>query len=328
MSGDHLPVSVVVPTHERPDLLFRCLEALARQSIGPDTYEVIVVDDGSPGGATRRIVEAHGISSAVSVRYLRHDSPRGPAAARNTGWQAARGEIIAFTDDDTVPDIHWLERGLAAMDGGRGEADGVMGRIVVPLPAQPTDHELDTAGLETAEFATANVFYRRDALDRVGGFDERFRAAWREDADLYFTLLEEGATLRRAPEAVVVHPARPAPWGVSLKQQQKTQYNALLYGKHPDLYRGHIGRSPRWYYGAVGLLGYGVYSALKGRRRSSVFAWMAWTLVTALFASKRLEHTSHHPKHVAEMVVTSAAIPPMSVYQRLKGAVRFRTPYF
>lgn len=326
--SDHLAVSVIVPTHERPDLLFRCLEALTRQTIGPEAYEVIVVDDGGKSAATRRIVEAHAISSRVPVRYLRHDSARGPAAARNTGWQQARGEIIAFTDDDTVPDIHWLERGLAAMKRGGMPADGVMGRIVVPLPRDPTDHELDTAGLETAEFATANVFYRRDALDRIGGFDERFRAAWREDADVYYTLLEEGAELRKAPDAVVVHPARPAPWGVSLKQQKKTQYNALLYGKHPDLYRDRLGHSPRWYYGAVGLLGYGLYSAITGRRRSSWFAWAAWLLVTAAFASKRLEYTSHHPKHVAEMLVTSAAIPPMSVYQRLKGAIRFRTPYF
>lgn len=326
--SDHLTASVVVPTRDRPDLLFRCLEALTRQTLSPDEYEVIVVDDGGKNPATRRIVEAHGSSSLVSVRYLRHDESAGPAAARNTGWRAAKGEIIAFTDDDTIPDIHWLERGLAAMDGGRGEADGVMGRIVVPLPAEPTDHELDTAGLETAEFATANVFYRREALDKVGGFDERFKAAWREDADLYFTMLERGATLRRAPEAVVVHPARPASWGVSLKQQRKTQYNALLYGKHPTLYRERLGHSPRWYYGAVGLLGWGLVSAVRGRRRSSWFAWAAWLLVTAAFASKRLEHTSHHPKHVAEMLVTSAAIPPLSVYERLKGAVRFRAPYF
>lgn len=322
-------VSAVVPTKNRPDLLFRCLDALVGQTLGPHAYEVIVVDDGS-GGSTKRIVEALGQSSRVPVRYLRGEG-RGPAAARNLGWRAARGPVIAFTDDDTVPDVRWLEAGLEAMATerpGGTTADGVMGSILVPLPDRPTDHQVDTASLATAEFATANVFYRRETLEHTGGFDERFSGAWREDADMYFTLLEQGAELRKAPDAVVVHPARPAKWGVSLSQQRKSQYNALLFRKHPQLYRDRIGHSPRWYYAAVGAFGLSLVSALRGRRRTSVLAGIAWFLMTALFAKKRLSSTAHTPSHIAEMAVTSAAIPPLSVYARLKGAVRYRVPYF
>src|SRR5690606_10619854 len=104
----------------------------------------------------------------------------------------------------------------------------------------------------TAEFVTANCFVRRTVLEAVGGFDERFRAAWREDSDLHFVMLERGLKLMKVPAAVVVHPVRPARWGVCLRIQRKSQYDALLYKKHPELYRRRIGPNrPRDYYAIV-----------------------------------------------------------------------------
>jgi hypothetical protein len=69
----------------------------------------------------------------------------------------------------------------------------------------------------------------------VGGFDERFTAPWREDSDLVVTQLECNARLVRVPEAAVVHAVRPARWGVSVRQQSKSMFSALLYKKHPVL---------------------------------------------------------------------------------------------
>ena len=76
-------------------------------------------------------------------------------------------------------------------------------------PERPTDYELDAAGLASAEFATANVFVERAALMRIGGFDERFTSAWREDSDLQFALIEAGFVLARADDAVVLIPFGP-----------------------------------------------------------------------------------------------------------------------
>src|SRR4051812_41746778 len=180
-----LLVSVVVPTCGRRELLERCLAALEAQSLPREQYEIVVVED------VKR---------------------EGPATARNRGWRKARAALIAFTDDDCVPDRHWLENGLRALQG----SDAVCGRVVMPLPARPTDYERDAQGLERAEFVTANLLCRKEALERVGGFDERFRLAWREDSDLHFSLLQAGARIVRAADAVVVHPVRPAGWGVSL----------------------------------------------------------------------------------------------------------------
>ncbi|MDQ5852192.1 MAG: glycosyltransferase, partial [Chloroflexota bacterium] len=104
-----IAVSVVVPTFERPALLQRCLAALLGQQFEPSNYEVVVVDDGV-SDETRRLVECwseRGKARGVCVRYLAAPHTRGPAAARNIGWRAARGAIIAFTDDDCIPDANW-----------------------------------------------------------------------------------------------------------------------------------------------------------------------------------------------------------------------------
>src|SRR3954467_3430323 len=95
-------VSVVVPTYRRPDLLARCLAALARQRYPADEYEVIVADDANDD-ATRRHIESLDLAP-LRLRYVAVTNRHGPAAARNLGWREATAEIIAFTDDDCIPD--------------------------------------------------------------------------------------------------------------------------------------------------------------------------------------------------------------------------------
>src|SRR5688572_3463399 len=177
-------VSVVVPTYRRPDLLARCLAALARQQ-GPQQIEVVVADD-ADDEPTRRIVQ-QATTKNVRIRYVRVAGRHGPAAARNAGWRASHGEIIAFTDDDCVPDSGWVAAGVAGFADPAVAA--VTGQTIVPLPAKPTDHAVTTAGLQGSEFITANCFCRREILVALGGFDEQFTAAWREDSDLQFRIL-------------------------------------------------------------------------------------------------------------------------------------------
>ncbi len=315
-------VSVVIPTCRRPDLLARCLAALAAQSLPSDQFEAIVVDDAA-SEETRRQVEAWSAGEErPATRYRTTAGARGPAAARNLGWRTARGEIVAFTDDDCIPAPDWLESGLAAM---ADDTIAASGRIVMPLPPCPTDYERDAAGLARSEFVTANCFCRRSALAMAGGFDERFRAAWREDSDLQFRLLDRGARIVAAPAAVVAHPARPAAWGVSLRQQRKSQYNALLYKKHPARYRERIqSRPPLRYYATVGALALTMLGAATRRPRLAFAGATAWAGLTVRFAAARLQGTSRAPAHVAEMIVTSMLIPPVAIFWRLVGAVRFK----
>ncbi len=312
-------VSVVVPTYRRPGLLARCLEALRRQNFDVSAFEVIVADNAADA-ETRALVQGQ-TAPGPAVRYVAASARRGPACARNVGWRAAAGDVIAFTDDDCVPDPAWLRAGAAALEC----ADAAWGQIRVPLPHRPTDYERNEAGLETAEFATANAFCRRAALEAVGGFDERFTAAWREDADLFFTLLEKDFRVVNAPEAVVVHPVRPGRWGICLSQQRKSQFNALLYKKHPALYRQRIQPRPPWhYYGATGTLAVALAGAAAGLPGLALLGSGVWAALTARFCARRLRGTSRAPAHVAEMALTSALIPLLSVYWRLRGALRFR----
>src|SRR4051794_27686313 len=96
-------VSVVVPTCRRPDLLDRCLAALVAMDFDPSSFEILVVDDAA-SQATRDQVGQAAARARPTIRYFANTGNHGPAAARNVGWRAARGEIIAFTDDDCIPD--------------------------------------------------------------------------------------------------------------------------------------------------------------------------------------------------------------------------------
>ncbi len=354
-------VSVVVPTYRRDALLERCLAALVAQDFDPSAYEILIVDDAG-SDATRRLVRHWAESTTAlqftaglpptvaalenagaaagsaslslsqntlmkvenlpAIRYLAVDQRcHGPSIARNLGWRAADGQIIAFTDDDCLPQPDWIKQGVLALDG----MDGVSGQVIVPLPEKPTDYELNTRGLERSLFVTANCFYRKAALEQAGGFDERFRIAWREDTDLYFTLLEQGCRLGRAPAAVVIHPVRPAQWGVSLGQQRKNLYNALLYKKHPRSYR-HVIQAwpPLLYYLILAALAAALYGFLT---RSPLVEWAglaAWAALAAFFCARRLHSTSKRLSHVLEMMITSIFIPFAAIYWRLRGAVQFR----
>ncbi|ANN68445.1 glycosyltransferase family 2 protein [Bordetella bronchialis] len=326
MSAEHLPkVSVVVPTYRRPDLLERCLGALLRQTLPANDYEIIVCDDGPSEAARQTVQKTMPVAGGPTVRYIPVHDTQGPAGARNAGWRAARAPLIAFTDDDTVPDPAWLAAGLAAF---RPDADALSGRIVMPLPPDPTDYEKDASRLQDAEFATANVFVRRAVLEQVGGFDPRFRLAWREDSDLHFTLLEHGMRILRAPQAIVVHPVRPAAFGAGIGMQRKILYDTLLYKKHPRLYRERIRPHPPWFYLSVtGLLLLAFIAVGAGWAPVAAAAVAGWLALTGWFSLKRLRGTRRTLDHIAETVMTSAAIPPVSIFWRVVGSLRYRAGF-
>lgn len=211
--------SIVIPTHNRKDLLRRCLEAVLNQDY-PD-YEVIVVDDGSTDGTGEMVQREF-----PQVRYIRQEPNQGPAAARNRGIEAASGEIVAFTDDDCIVPHDWLRR-LA--DGFRQhpEVAGVGGY------QDPPDHLISTNALARADHArrlhrwgsrattkvvgtdvpglgTNNVAYRRDVLLAVDGFDTRFPVAAGEDTDLKLRIVQAGHILFYLPMKVDHY--RPYTW--------------------------------------------------------------------------------------------------------------------
>src|SRR5690606_20692240 len=122
------------------------------------------------------------------------------------------------------------------------------GFTFVPLSSQPSDYELNIAHLQTANFITANCACTVKALMAVNGFDERFETAWREDSDLEFKLITNRIPITKVQAARVVHPVRQVPWGISIKEQKKGIYDALVYNKYPSLYRIKTQSRPHWNY--------------------------------------------------------------------------------
>jgi GT2 family glycosyltransferase len=321
-TGKQPQISVVVPTYRRPDLLARCLQALARQTLFPADYEIIVCDDG-PTAQAAQVVSAlrTAMPGGPLIHYLEVFDTQGPAAARNRGWRWSRAAAIAFTDDDTVPEPGWLAAGLQAINAG---ADAVSGRLVMPMPRKPSDLERDAAGLTSAEFVTANCFIRRSALLRVGGFDERFETAWREDSDLHFNLIEAGYVIVKASAAVVVHPLRPMAFAAGIGMQRKMVYDVLLYRKHPVLYRERIRAGPPWFYLVVSfLLALSLLSTLAGNHDLALVSWVLWSLLTLRFFLKRMANSALTARNALELFLTSIAIPPLAIFWRVVGVGRY-----
>jgi glycosyltransferase involved in cell wall biosynthesis len=214
-------VSVVVPTHNRPASLAALLAALRAQTLAPGRFEVIVVDDGSqpPVGDA-----------------LLHDRPRGPAAARNTGWRAARAPLVAFVDDDCTPSPRWLE---ALVRSAAGDEGVIVQGPVAPPPEQrsqlgPLSHSVEVTGPDRL-FATCNIAYSRALLERVGGFDESFLRSNAEDVELGTRALRAGALARFAPDALVHHEVRRLGLLGTLRMTTKWTDSVRAVGMHPEL---------------------------------------------------------------------------------------------
>ncbi|HEX2030135.1 MAG TPA: HAD-IIIA family hydrolase [Actinomycetota bacterium] len=309
---------VVVPTVGR-ESLGRLLEALARAS-GPPPGRVIVVDDRPGGGPLPR-----GASSALSITTLRGRAA-GPAAARNVGWRAASAPWVAFLDDDVVPEPDWPARLVEDLARAAPEVAGVQGRITVPLPARrrPTDWERNVAGLESARWPTADMAYRRSVLEEVGGFDERFPRAYREDADLALRVLAAGYRLEVGSRRVL-HPVRPADGWVSLRLQAGNRDDVLMRALHGPGWRARAG-APRGrlrQHLATTAAGVLAVAALAGRRhRLSAALALAWAAATLELAWHRIGPGPRTRDEVVHMLATSALLPAVATGHALAGVLR------
>ena len=213
-------VSVVCSTFQRAQKLAPFFAALEAQTLDPDTFEVVIVDDGSKDD-TGAVLEQLAANSKLRTRIVSFDENQGRARGRNAGWRAATAPVVAFTDDDCAPEPQWLEAGLKAV--AQTNATVVVGRTD-PNPAQlhntgafsRTQRVNESSG--TRYFHTCNIFYRRDALEELGGFDIGFRFKGGEDTDLGWRLLERGGTVAFADDAVVLHDVSKSSYRAALRE--------------------------------------------------------------------------------------------------------------
>ncbi len=320
-----MKISVVIPTYRRTYLLGRCLLRLLTQDFPAADYEIIIVTDGPDSDTAGLVAQYTVLPQLPLVSCLSLREKQGPAAARNKGWQQAKGELVVFTDDDCIP-----ARQLLSVYWKNYQAAGTClaaftGRIKVPAGPHPTDYERNITLLESADFVTANCACTLKALKAVQGFDETFPAAWREDSDLEFKLMNLAIPIYRRIPAWVIHPARTAAWGISLKEQKKSMYNALLYKKHPEWYRTRISQSPQWkYYSILFCLLLILLGMFSGSLLLAAAGTAGWLFLTVDFIIRRLNGTNRSVAHVSEMVITSALIPFLSIFWTLYGSIKYK----
>jgi GT2 family glycosyltransferase len=210
MSGLADIVTLVVPAKGRPDLTTGLLRSLAASEA---EYRIFVVDD-----ATEPPLESMvDVPEELHLNWIRNSVSLGPAAARNIGLRLAKTPYVAFTDNDVEVQSGWMEKLVnhlanspldVAGVGGSVMDDGtnLVGRYCTKLSL------LDpyTYRGRVAYVVTANAVFRREALIKVGGFDERFRMPGGEDPDVSFRLLRAGYRLEHNKKAMVVHHYSPS----------------------------------------------------------------------------------------------------------------------
>lgn len=199
-----LAASIIVPHFAQSDALRRCLESLERQTVGRGRFEIIVIDNATPGGVAD-------IAREFPRVIVLTETQRGAAPARNKGLAAARGDAIAFIDADCVAAPDWLAQGLA----GLGAADLSGGRIIVtvandgaPSPVEAFERVFafrqDDYVARKKFSATANLFVKRAAAARIGSFTNGLS----EDVDWCRRGVALGFHLAFNPKSIVSHPAR------------------------------------------------------------------------------------------------------------------------
>lgn len=254
--------SVVVVTYERPSFVKQCLDCLARQSVAP--LEVIVVDS-SPYGATHRLVT----SQYADVVYLPNYAGYGAIAeARQIGVQRARGEIVAFVDDDSYAADDWLERLLEHYDdvtigavGGRivQEHDGVapgdepIGRLLPDGTLTGNFGRVVPGIVDVDHLPGANLSVRRTVLEEIGGVHGGYRGtSLREETDICLRIAAHGHRLVFASSARVDHVAAPHARGqrFDIRYDYWSQHNHLVllvrnFGLRAPIVRHYLARSLR-----------------------------------------------------------------------------------
>lgn len=210
MRVSDLRFTIVVPTRDRVPQLTACLEAIAKLDFPRDRFEAIVVDDGSRTPIAPIVERA---AARATLRMI-PQSNAGPGLARNRGAEEARGEIVAFLDDDCAPDPAWLSELDVVLSANPGA--GVGGHTVNALPANPYSSASQTLidylyeyynenSARQPMFITSNLALPRWDFLEIGGFDPRFSRAGGEDRELCLRWARSGREIVYAPTAIVRH---------------------------------------------------------------------------------------------------------------------------
>lgn len=235
-----LLASIIVPVFNGAAVIERCLDALARQTLDTDSWEVIVIADGSTDETPAVVESWMGAQPQVHARLIVQTNA-GPAAARNRGAELAHAPILLFTDADCAPEPDWAARLLAVFDesdvvGAKGvylsDQTGLVPRFVQAEYEDRYDRMADLSQIDTID--TYAAAYRRDVFLDNGGFDPTFVKAACEDHDLSFRLAQRGYRMVFAPEVKVRHLHVETIGGYLRRKYHVGFWKSLLTHRHPQ----------------------------------------------------------------------------------------------
>ena len=245
MSEGPVPiVSVVIPTRNRLDLTRDALAGLRSQTLSFQSFEVIVVDNGSTDGAYEALAKEVDMYP-FALRVVRSpNSENGPAPARNFGVSCAKGEIIAFTDSDCRPEKTWLQVGLSTFQQNP-ELD-MLGGVVRLKPEQEISsfftRRTVTCETEHPTYPTANAWYRKSVFLENNGFDESLsfpnilgQSVEAADTDLAWRVKEGGGKTQFIETSIVYHEVQVLPWFEWLTEPLRLFLLPSLVRMHPGL---------------------------------------------------------------------------------------------
>lgn len=310
-------IAVVVPTYRRPAGLRRLLGALARQTLPADRWELLVVDDQSKEPEVEAVLSELGDCVPATARALRTPANGGPAVARNVGWRATRAPIVAFLDDDVVPEPAWLAGGLAAFtDPDVGVVQGFttlpQGVDQFALAAWSLWRRVEGPG---PFFEACNIFYRRAALERTSGFDEEL-AWWGEDTTLGWQVVERGWGRAFAEEAAATHDVERRGLGWFVRNGWREHHVVALGARHPG-YRAEAFWRPWAFRRRDALFALAAVSAAAGLRWRPA---LAGVIPYALFARPSLRKPQ-----LLRLWGGAVAVDAARTAGHLAGALRHRT---
>jgi GT2 family glycosyltransferase len=240
-------IAVVVPTRDRPEMLTRLLDGLRMQRLPSDRFAVIVIDDGSSASSTQHVLAEESERGELALRSVRNETALGQARARNQGWRGLQAPLVAFTDDDCIPDPEWLSALLLASEAAPGAI--VQGRTEPdPLGARREGPFSRTVRVDALgpQYQTCNILYPRALLERLGGFDERVgQPVAGEDTELAWRAFESGAQAVFAADALVFHAIHELGFIGALREAARWSEAARVFALHPEA-REMLSRGVFW----------------------------------------------------------------------------------
>ena len=276
-----------------------------------DTCEVIVVTD-------YKVLDSR--QTFPMVRFIETTKKNIPFK-RNRGIEASTADIVAFLDDDCIPDPTWILCGKTFLKENPAYC-GVQGITSVPPAKNKTTSTQRFERLSQPGFRTNNIFYRKSALLSIDLFDERF-AFQREDSDLAFSLMEQGGSIAVSNTIRVTHCHRPKEPFDLLKNIVNRRFDPLLHKKHPALYRALIKTPITPTIIATGII-YGLLGALVYLSPQPFFPMIPLALYLLLFTLRSRSTLINDPALFWGELATSTISPPLYFAIMLYGSLKFR----